>query len=187
MPFGPAVKQTLKTATDLGLSSRSHNDAYKLIGRKFDLPVIGANAEVVDLMKNRKGGTYTMVVKSEDGARHEIPMSEDYFQLLMSSAGSKEAVDSFKLNNPISRDAQASKGLTIRETKRANTADVTHTQLKGIEASNVDKIKEMSPTLMQDYVYFKSAADLAPVYLPRVYAERLIKMGAGRIVEGGPK
>lgn len=159
---------------------RSKDAFGKLIGN-----FLPNGMEIVDVQKNPNNDWRYIIAKDINGKRFQLPMTKDYLEAYMGAVGTKKYLNKFENVGELEKEMQAVKSMDIRTQKRNNTSDVKPSTFHEWNKAQVEKVKQIDPSLVHDYAYVKvldGSAD-QPIYMPRAYADYLAKKGLVKILK----
>jgi len=180
----PVVRFTAELADKLMSKAAQHWDAWKLQDVVLNVPTAeGRRAmTVVDVLREPKVKTKHVILEDDKGDQYVLTLKDDFFQALMAANGARRYIERMAGQTPAENAQQAVKGVLRREAAMENSG-LRMKDVDAIEAMQRDRLRQIDPNLVQDYVWFKTASDRSPIYLPAAYAETLKEMGIGRILK----
>jgi hypothetical protein len=190
MPLGNLTKGLSKAASS---AIRSEEPYYALIGQKLNLNLWGQSRkpfEVVDVLKDRKTKDLRyLIVKDETGERHQLPMTNDYLNVLLGAKGTQKYLQQFEEGGFQDKKYQALRSLNKRENQReAGPIDPQAiAPFKAFNEGQASKAMEIDPALVNNYVYVQAEGNPNLLYMPKPYADFLAKKGYVTIKGQGPK
>jgi hypothetical protein len=188
-PLGKLTKFNSKTIEKF---SRTLDPYNALKNRNLNL-ALGDTTErtphtIVDVLrKGVKGDDRMLLLKdTATGEYRQLPLTKDYLNVLLGADGTQRYLTQFENSAFSPRKSQAVKSLALRQEKRDNGPITNQKDFASFNTMQAEKAREIDPTFVNDYVYFKPTASEQQVYVPRPYADLLSSKGYGEITSPGP-
>jgi hypothetical protein len=188
-PLGKLTKFNSKTIEKFSRTLDPYN-ALKNRNLNLALGEEGARTPhtIVDVLrKGVKGDDRMLLLKDTvSGEYRQLPLTKDYLNVLLGADGTQKYLTQFENSAFSPRKSQAVKSLALRQEKRDNGPITNQKDFASFNTMQAEKAREIDPTLVNDYVYFKPTASEQQVYVPRPYADLLSSKGYGEITSPGP-
>lgn len=182
-PIGKWEQQTLEASAKLAKGFKPTHQTKKIVGRPIKLSILDRPSQeytIASVLKKGKTEDYMVVVQSPEGERFQVPMTKDYLKVLAESTGIDDYAKMFNTKDLAGQTKQAEKSLAIRENNLKPY--MPQKTIADMQATASYKAKDISPELVQDYVWFKSSSG-ETTYMPKLYAKLLSKLKRGTITE----
>lgn len=151
--------------------------------------VLRGTDEVVDVRRHPKNDWRYVITKTAEGKHQQLPMTKDYLNVYAGARGTQKYERKFEQQGYQGKKVQALKSLNIREEKRANTSHVKDKDFRAWNTAQMEKAREIDPSLVNDYVYVHVLDDAGgntkgqSLYVPKRYAEFLAQKGYVKILK----
>jgi len=185
MPLGKLKPETLMDTVKSSALPRSETALDRALGKKLNLHFGDGDSrkpyEIVDIRKGKDDKRF-VIVKDDQGQRHQFPMTSDYLNAMLGSLGTEDYLTSFKAQGLQGKKIQSLKSLGIREAKKSGGSIQNDNVFRDWNSMMAAKAKEIDPALVRDYVYVKNQQN-ETLYMPKAYADFLASKGHVKILK----